>query len=622
MLYIDQVPVFYWPTIATDLNDPEFFIRSVRFNHDGVFGTRADIDFNAYQLLGIKNKPVGTDWTLSLDYLSQRGFAEGTTFTYDRGDFLGIPGHAFGQLNFWGIDDHGLDNLGSGRSSVMPEPDVNYRYELIGHHRQELGEGFTFTAEVGKISDRNFLQEYYFDDWSNQKDPTTDVHLGFRRENMSMDLFAQDRLDNFVTETNWLPRFDHFLIGQDLFDQKFTWSEHTSVGYEQFKVNTLPSAAAGDEAVSHLPWEPQNFSGARLITRNELDLPLELGPVKVAPYVLGEVGYWGQDLSGNDLTRGYYQAGVRATLPMWAVDPEAESTLWNVHGLAHKVEFQAEYLHAQSTQSVTQFPLYDPLDDWQTQDFRRRFVVNTFGFPAVPPPATQGPPARFDERFYALRTDMEGWVTAPSMEIADNLDEVRLGIHQRWQTKRGPADNPHIIDWIEFNTDVTLFPDPTRDNFGEVAGLLDYDFIWHVGDRLTLLSDGLFDFFDQGQNIVTVGAFLTRPPRGSLYLGFRLLEGPIESQVVTMSYSYWMSPKWITSAGVSIDLKDLQNVAPTFQLVRVGESLLIGLNLNYDPARNTAGVGLSVEPRFLPKSGKLSQTPGIHVPPPGEFGVD
>ena len=622
VLYLSEVPVFWWPTFATDLNDPSFLVRGIRFKEDGVFGYQLFTDFSAYQMLGIKQKPVGTDWVVSFNYLSLRGFSEATTFTYDRKDFFGIPGQTSGSWNFWGIDDHGRDNLGLDRSSVAPEPDVNYRYELIGRHRQDLGEGFTFMAELGKISDRNFQLEYFKQEWDEQKDPTTDVSLMFRRENMSMDLFAQERVDNFVTETNWLPRFDHFLLGQSLLADKLTWDEHTSVAYAQFKTGTLPSLAAGDQPTSHLPWEPQNFSGARLVTRNELDLPLELGPVKVVPYVLGELGYWGQDLAGNDMTRAYYQAGVRATLPMWAVDCEAESTLWNVHGLAHKVEFQAEYLHAQSNQSVASLPLYDPLDDQQIEDFRRRFVVNTFGIPAVPPPATRGPPTPFDERYYALRTDMEGWVTAPSMEIADDLDEVRLGIHQRWQTKRGPADSPHIIDWIEFDTDVTLFPNANRDNFGETMGLLDYNFMWHVGDRLTVLSDGLFDFFNQGQNIVTMGMFLTRPPRGALYLGFRFLEGPIDSQVVAASYSYWMSPKWLTSAGMSLDLKNVQNFGPTFQLVRVGESLLIGLNMNYDPARNTGGIGITVEPRFIPKSGKLSQTPGIHIPPSGEMGVE
>ncbi len=619
-VYVENVPVFWWPTFATDLNDPSYFVRGIRYKDDNVFGDQLYFDFSAYQLFGIRTPPKGTDWTFSVDYLSLRGWAEGTTYTYNRADFFGIPGQVSGQWNFWGIDDHGRDNLGIGRSSVAPEPDVNYRYDIIGRHRQDLGDGWTFTAELGKVSDRNFLLEYFKSDWDTQPDPTTNLDVKLRRENSVLELFAQERLDNFVTETNWLPRADHFLLGESLLGDHLTWFEHTSVGYAQFQVGTLPSAAAGDEPTSHLPWEPQDFNGGRFVTRNELDLPFELGPVKVVPYVLGEIGYWGQDLNGQDLTRAYYQAGIRATLPMWAVDSEAESSLWNVHGLAHKVDFEVEYLHAQSNASVTELPLYDPLDDQNIEDFRRRFVVNTFGLPVVAPPGTQGPPAQFDERLYALRTDMEGWVTAPSMEIAGDLDELRLGVHQRWQTKRGPADSPHIIDWIEFDTDVTIFPDPDRDNFGELAGLLDYNFIWHIGDRLTVLSDGIFDFFDEGQKIVTVGAFLTRPPRGSLYLGYRLLQGPIDSQVVTASYAYWMSPKWISATGVTIDLHQVQNVSPNFQLMRVGESLLWTMSISYDPARQTAGFNLSVEPRFLPK---LAHSPaGIHIPPAGESAVE
>ncbi len=625
-LYIESVPVFYWPTFATDLNDPSFFLRRIQFKEDGVFGYQLYTDWALYQLLGIKNRPAGTDWTLNLNYLSYRGFSEGTEFDYNRGDFFGIPGQTSGKIEFWGISDRGTDNLGSGRSNVLPEPDVNYRYRFLEQHRQDLGEGFSITTEVGKISDRNFLLEYFKQDWDEQKDPTTDVELKLRRENWSMAVMAQARLDDFVTETQWLPRFDHYLLGESPPDFPLTWFEHTSLGYGQFKDATLPSAAAGDEAVSHLPWEPRNFSGGRFISRNEIDLPVELGPVKIIPYLLGELGYWGEGIDGQPLTRAYYQAGIRATLPMWAVDSTVKSDLWNIDGLAHKVEFQAEYLHAHANHNMTELPLYDPLDDEQIEDFRRRFTVNTYDYPVVPPPLTQAPsasaPTKFDERFYAVRTDMEGWVTAPSMEVADDLDELRLGIHQRWQTKRGPEDNPHIIDWIEFDTDITFFPNANRDNFGTSVGLTDYNFIWHVGDRLTVLSDGIFDFFGDGQKIVTAGVFLTHPPRGALYLGFRVLEGPIASDVLLMSYSYWMSPKWIASSGMSIDLREPKNFGPTFQLTRVGESLLIGLNFNYNPALNTGGVSLSIEPRFVPKSGSLSKAAGVHIGQAGELGVE
>ena len=33
-------------------------------------------------------------------------------------------------------------------------------------------------------------------------------------------------------------------------------------------------------------------------------------------------------------------------------------------------------------------------------------------------------------------------------------------------------------------------------------------------------------------------------------------------------------------------------------------------------------VSLTIEPRFVPKSGKLSQAPGVHVGQAGEFGVE
>ena len=73
---------------------------------------------------------------------------------------------------------------------------------------------------MGKISDRNFLLEYFKPDWDEQKDPTTDLDLKFRRENMSMSLMGEARLDNFVTETQWLPRFDHYLLGESLPDDR------------------------------------------------------------------------------------------------------------------------------------------------------------------------------------------------------------------------------------------------------------------------------------------------------------------------------------------------------------------------------------------------------------------
>ncbi|MEN6334826.1 MAG: organic solvent tolerance protein OstA, partial [Phycisphaerales bacterium] len=380
-------------------------------------------------------------------------------------------------------------------------------------------------------------------------------------------------------------------------------------------------------AFNYLPWEQYDVQGARLSTRQEIDWPIELGVVKVVPYVLGDATYWGEDQAGQQLTRLFWEAGVRASMPMYSVDPTANSDLFNVHGLAHKVVFEAELSYAQSNKNLEELPLYDPLDDNSVEAWRRIFMTNTFGVPSmttVPPGTPPGKiliPPQFDERLYALRTGLQDWVTSPSTEIAGDMAAVRLGVDQRWQTKRGRNDCQHIIDWMSLDTNVTFYPDPDRDNFGKPLGLLDYNYAWHVGDQLTLTSDGIFDFFDQGQKIVTVGAFLNRPPRGSLYMGFRLLEGPIDSKIISLTYSYWMSPKWVSSFGTTIDVGSQGNVGENFTITRVGESLLISAGFNVDPARNSVGAALVIEPRFWPKA-RLGNINGAQIPPAGAFGLE
>jgi hypothetical protein len=620
VLYLEEFPIFYWPVMAVDPTDPTYYLRRIQYKNDSVFGTQILTDWNMYQLLGIKKPPKGTDWDLSLGYLSDRGFGYGSTFMYHTENLFGIPGQAAGLVDFWGIDDHGHDNLGLDRPDLTPE--VDYRYRFLLQHRQELPYGLQLTVEGGAQSDNNFLQEYFRQEWDNLKDQTTDIELRQQqdKDNMSWNVFASAQTNPFVTQSQWLPRADHFWLGQPLLGDTLTWFEHSTAGYANYRIAAPPTNPA-DSPFSHMPWEQSNLQGDRLISRQELDLPFQAGPVKIVPFVLGELGHWGEDLDGSPLDRVYGELGVRATLPMWRIDPTVQSSLWNLNGLAHKVDFEAQFTASWANRDLTDLPLYDPLNDWTQESFQRRFVTLTYGIGPIPPPGFAPLPPQVDERLYALRYGMGDWVTAPSMEIAGDLDALRLGVHQLWQTKRGPPDNLHIVDWMELNTDITLYPDASRDDFGEFAGLWDYTFRWHVGDRVTLLSDGLVDFFDLGQEEFTFGAFLDHPPRGSIYAGLRLLNGPITSHMLTMSYNYQMSPKWLSSYAISYDMANSRNVGGVIRLTRVGESLLVSGGFSYDPALNSWGINFTVEPRSMPR-GQLGLVGGGHVLPAGAYGLE
>ncbi len=612
-LYVGGVPVFAWPLLATDLRKPTFYVDNLRIRNDDIFGTQVLVDLDAYQLLGIQQPWEGTDWTISTDVLSERGPALGTTFRYDRQDSFGHPSAVGGTLDLWGIFDDGVDNLGFDRRALIPEEE--FRGRVLWRHRQQLPYDLQLTAELGLISDRNFLEQYFESEWDQLKDQTTGVELKQYRGNHVWNVTSDVRLNDFFTQTEWLPRLDHFLYGHSLFGDRLTWNAHTTVGYAHLRPAVAPFNPLDAAKFDPLAWE-QDREGLRAITRQEISWPLQLGPAKVVPYALGEVGFWGESLDGSELTRLYGQAGLRASLPLVRVDPTVSDSLFNLNGLAHKLVFEADIFYADASRDLTRLPLYDPLDDDSIEFFRRRFFFDTFsGVPGGDVPLA------FDERTFAVRSNLATWVTSPSLEIAEDLVAGRLAIRQRWQTKRGLPNRERIVDWIVWDVGATLFPDPNRDNFGEPIGLIDYDFRWHVGDRVALLSDGFFDTFADGLRTVSAATLWSRPGVGQLYLGYRSIEGPISSNIISGSVAYRMSEKWILTAGTSFDFGPTGNIGQSIALTRIGESALVRLGVNVDNSRNNVGVVFAIEPRFLP-SRRLGYVGGVQIPPAGVLGLE
>lgn len=609
-VFLEEIPVGYWPIFAANLERPTYYIRRIGFANDNIFGTQVLTDFDPYQILGIENPPPGTDWDISLDYLSERGLGHGSRFSYQGMNPLGVPGTYAGLIDYWGIQDSGLDTLGQDRAALTPEK--LYRYRLFGRQRVSLPDDITLSTELGWISDRNFLEQYFESEWDTFKDMTTGAELKKVIDNSVWSLTGDVRLNSFFTQTQGAEA-QHFWLGESLWGDKLTWYENTKIGYRDLEVLSTPEDPADIAKFAPLPWEADS-EGIRFATRHELDMPLEAGPAKVVPYVLGEFAHWDEDIFGEDLDRLYGKVGVRASLPIWSVNPAIENDLFNVHGIAHKAVFELDGSFADASDDLADLPLYDPIQDDAQEHFLRRAQFNTFGGGPIP--------LKFDDRFYAVRTGLADFVTSPSTEIAEDLAAVRMGVHQRWQTRRGFPGRRRTIDWIVLDTDITFFPDANRDNFGQEFGLASYDFRWHVGDRLVLTSDAMMDFYGDGMRVFRLGAKLARPPRGNVFINFSSLEGPISSQLLSLSYSYRMSPKWISSVTTSFDLGDNTNLGQNVSVTRIGESFLATFGFSVDATRDNVGVTLAIEPRFLPGLRFGQYGSGARIPPAGVNGVE
>ncbi|QDT34254.1 LPS-assembly protein LptD [Thalassoglobus polymorphus] len=588
-LFIENVPVFNSPYLTGPAEDPRIPITELNFGYSGVFGAELETAWNLEGLLGLE-LPEGTDLNLEVDYFSERGPAAGLQSEYDSyATLFGAPAHHSGMSHFYYIHDSGVDNLGLGRRSLAP-PNEN-RGRILWRNETELTPFTSIFAEVGHVfnNDRNFQEQWYEEEWDRDKDLENKISLEHQYDNLTTSITGAIRSNDFANQTDWLPRADITLLGQPVFNSPINWSMHSAVGYGRLHQASPPPDPVAD------PFVPLDYfadsEGLVAHSRHELTLPFNAGPVKVVPYALGEVAHWQEDLTGQDLTRWYGSAGVRASLQFAKYMPHVQSSILGLNGLAHKVTYDLDYYFAEASEDLDRIPQYNAFDENAQERFRSRFQVLEFG--GVLPDV-------YDPRLYAVRSGAGRSVTAPYNELVDDQHALRLGMRHRWQTKVGPPENPRIVDWMELDLGLTYFPDAEEDNFGEDFGLLTSRYAWHVGPRTSVLASGAFDFFDMGQRVWNVGLLSQRSERGSIYFGYRNLEaGPVESQLLTSSVSYVMTPNlYVATFGASYDIAEGIDRGQSLTVTRISENFLLHFGLGYDRSKDNVGVALSLEPKF------------------------
>ena len=581
-LLVGEVPLFYSPYVSFPTEDPGIPIQSVTFQQDRIFGTQIRTRWDAFQMFGLE-RPPDSRWSTEFDYLSDRG-----PFVSTDGKYRGVDGYG----NVFGISglatyvhDDGRDNLGLGRRDLIPK-DVN-RGMLQVQHRHWLQDNWLLQTELGFVSDRNFREQYYELQFDQDKDVETYGYLRKQEENIAGSLIIRPQVNEFENNTQWLPRGDLYVLGEPLLSGMLNYSSHSSAAYATLDPAQAPTDP--NDVFTPLPYVT-SADGLVAMTRHEITAPFDLGPVKLSPYAMGEAAFWSDSFTEESIDRFYVRAGLRGSVQFWRVYPYVESDVFNLSGLAHKMSFDFDYGWADSSRNLSEIPQWNEFDDDAQERFRERMPTNTFGG-AVPP--------EFDPRYYAVRYMSGTSVTAPYHELVDDQNALRLGWRHRLQTKVGPPQNQRIKDWMTLDLGVTYFPDAEQDNFGEDFGLFSTRYAWNVGDRTTLLASSMTDFFDEGQNLWSFGVLSQRSVRGSVYVGYRQVQGgPLDSQIVTASYSYQMSPKWVSTASTAYDIGENENRGQSLTITRIGEWMLLHMGFNFDASKNNVGLSIAVEPRL------------------------
>jgi hypothetical protein len=601
-LEVDNVPVFYVPYLHGDATHPLGPLEGINFGYNRVFGAQLYTTWDFYNLIGLEPIP-GTRWKLEADYLSLRGPALGTEFDYDGKDLFGLPGKQVGLIKAYGIHDSGTDILGGGRGEHDNHPE--WRGRLLWRHYQELPDDFTLQFQLAPLSDKNFLEQYWKQEFDREVNQETFVYLKHQRDNWAWTALTEVNIRNWVNETEWLPRADGYLIGQS-FLEYFSYSAHASAGYARLRTTDEPPPPP------FAPFEARDrpTNTGRFDFMQEVSLPFTLGPLRLAPYGVLDLTYYNSDLTGGERGRFYGGGGVRGSMPLSRLYPDACSELFNVHGINHKIVLSANFYAVHSDTPYTRLPELDRINDDATDQALRDIkplepLYNpAHGFALANSPL-------YDPATYTIRR-----LVLTRVDTLDSIEVLQFDARQRWQTKRGYPGMEHVIDWMTLDLSGSYFPDAQRDNFGSSFAFLQYDWVWNIGDRTALVSTGWIDPIDnEGVRVFTIGSYFNRPDRTNFYLGYRSIY-PLDSQAVTGSVNYVFSPKYAVTGSVSYDFG---NKVQTNSLLftRMGSDLQVSLGFNYNSTLNTFGFLFEIVPNLIPESRRM---PGHTALSPGTFG--
>lgn len=580
VLRLEGVPIFYLPYLQGDANEPLGPLQTITFRQDNIFGTQILTTFNMYSLLNVDPIP-GTRWTLGVDYLSKRGPAMGTEYQYAGKDLFGLDGPFVGNVKMFGIYDDGTDVLGGGRGENDDHP--LWRGRVLARHQQRFWDNFVYQGQFALISDKNFIEQYYKPEWDTDLNQELYAYLKWQSGNFAANILGKPNVRHWITEDIWLPKAEAYGLGLSFLDT-LTYNVRGSVGYGILRPTTVPPPAL-------LSTEQYTQTG-RFDVVQDISLPLLLGPVKVVPYATLDLTSYTNDLNGDTTGRVIGGGGVRASIPFTRLYPNVSSDLFNLCGINHKMVVSGNYYFADSNEPYANFPELDRLNDDSTdQTLRDITPVQPTLNPANGVALATNP--IFNPQLYAIRRLVDNRV-----DTRDDIQVIQADIRQRWQTKRGYPGQQHVIDYVTLDVSGSFFPNPNRDNFGKDVAFLEYDTTWNIGDRTAIVSSGLYDPFDQGARVFTIGAYMNRPDRTNFYIGYRTID-PVDSRALTGAVTYILSPKYALTGASTYDFGTNQSLSNSLVVTRMGSDLTVSFGFTYNAIVNNFGFTLEVVPNIV-----------------------
>jgi len=547
------VPIWYSPKISGDFEQGHTPLRKVQVGWSGEYGLDIESEWHLFRLLGLV-KPEGYDAILHLDY--KRGPTIGIEADYTRENYSGYA-------MLWGLLDQEQEDEFGRQAKNIDAP--KNRGRILWRHKQFLPQDWQMQFELSYLCDRNYLRQFFPDEFYGGKEQETLAYAKKQRDNWAVDVLLQSRINRFLTQTESAPDVGARIIGQPLLNDTLTFFGEGRMGAKRWRAGSLTSAQKRQLGRMGMPIPDDSDWMFRGDIRAEVDMPLHLGPVNVVPFVGVRGDVWTDSPPDGSKDRIYGQAGVRVNTHIWRVYKGVHSRLFDVNEIKHIITPELALMVA--------------------------------GTDDVSP-----------DNLYALSPDIEEHITRLSGGMA--------GIKQRWQTKRGEGANERIVDWMEldilagaFDANENFAPPAdgrwflSRPEYSLGSNFVYLDYKWHISDSTTFLADVNYDIDDKQIGRTGIGLRVERTPRLSYFVGLRTIN-ELSSAVGTFAMRYQINRKYEVAfiEQYDFDYDAGTNLKTAIEITRKFPRWYVGLVLAYDARYDDATILLNIYPEGIPEA--------------------
>jgi hypothetical protein len=551
------------PSMRSNLLQPEVPLKTIRVGSDSAFGASVETEWFLSRVLGLR-EPAGTDSTLFLDYYDKRGPGGGVGVEYERETY-------FGRVLGYAIHDHGEDRLGRTRKNVEVPDESRGRFTL--QHRQFLPYDWQLTAEVSYLSDKNFLEQFYRQEFYASKEPETLLHLKRIEDNRALAFLGKVRINDFQDEVEELPSAEYHWTGQSFLDDRFVFFSDSQASRLRYRF--------GEDRQG----EPNDFF-TFTETRNEVDMPLALGNSKVVPFVAGTFGYDDAasfkkkldepSFAGGEDEVWIGEAGMRAsTQPFWRLYPDVESELWDLHGMRHTIR--------PNLTAVTYAASNEVADQRDTLDLGISQKLQT----------KRGP-----------------------LGHRRTVDWLELDIDFVWVTDSSDeAPGPNRFLWNEpfiplINRTGNQVPPRDRrstDLFGPRRNYTSTAATWRVTETLSVLGDVYLDMQSGVVREADIGFSRLCWPNLSYFIGSRYLRdvdnglGQHGSNALTFALTYVLDPRYTLVFAQQYDFDYEANIRSDLTLIRRYHRINFAVTVSADESLDEQRIVFSLWPEGVPE---------------------